>query len=157
MTSSFLCLFPLAGTWSDLSWVCTQIKREIKILQNLCGGPNVIQLLDVVRDPQSKTPSLIFECVNNTDFKTLYPTLVDYDIRYYIHELLKVQAPTQSAGLCVASMIIRSFNVCMPMADDWLFPAGIGLLPFTRNHAPRCEATQCKYIINCRVLKTIAS
>jgi casein kinase II subunit alpha len=67
-----------------------QIRREIKILQNLCGGPNVIQLLDVVRDPQSKTPSLIFEYVNNTDFKTLYPTLGDYDIRYYIYELLKV-------------------------------------------------------------------
>ena len=46
-----------------------QIKREIKILQNLCGGPNVIQLLDIVRDAQSKTPSLIFEYVNNTDFK----------------------------------------------------------------------------------------
>ena len=46
-----------------------QIKREIKILQNLFGGPNVIQLLDVVRDPHSKTPSLVFECVNNTDFK----------------------------------------------------------------------------------------
>jgi casein kinase II subunit alpha len=29
-----------------------KIKREIKILQNLAGGPNVIKLLDVVRDPQ---------------------------------------------------------------------------------------------------------
>jgi casein kinase II subunit alpha len=46
-----------------------QIKREIKILQNLFGGPNVIKLLDVVRDQQSKTPSLIFEHVANTDFK----------------------------------------------------------------------------------------
>ena len=25
-----------------------KIKREIKILQNLCGGPNIIKLLDVV-------------------------------------------------------------------------------------------------------------
>jgi len=66
-----------------------KIKREIKILQNLCGGKNIIKLLDVVRDPQSKTPSLIFEHVNNTDFKVLYPTLTDYDIRYYIFELLK--------------------------------------------------------------------
>lgn len=31
-----------------------KIKREIKILQNMCGGTNIIQLLDVVRDPQSK-------------------------------------------------------------------------------------------------------
>jgi serine/threonine protein kinase len=50
-----------------------KIKREIKILQNLSGGPNIVALLDVVRDSQSKTPSLIFEHVNNTDFRTLYP------------------------------------------------------------------------------------
>lgn len=29
-----------------------KIKREIKILQNLAGGINVIELLDVVKDPQ---------------------------------------------------------------------------------------------------------
>ena len=28
-----------------------KIKREIKVLQNLSGGTNIIQLLDVVRDP----------------------------------------------------------------------------------------------------------
>ncbi|KAJ4826671.1 Casein kinase II subunit alpha-4, chloroplastic [Turnera subulata] len=67
-----------------------KIKREIKILQNLCGGPNIVKLLDIVRDQQSKTPSLIFEYVNNTDHKVLYPTLSDFDIRYYIYELLKL-------------------------------------------------------------------
>lgn len=110
-----------------------KIKREIKILQNLSGGPNIVALLDVVRDSQvnhssgipainaesapkagrgksatdgfipsedetdnsyymqSKTPSLIFEYVNNTDFRSLYPKFVDYDVRYYIYELLKVR------------------------------------------------------------------
>lgn len=67
-----------------------KIKREIKILQNLSGGPNVVALLDVVRDSQSKTPSLIFEYVNNTDFRSLYPKFKDEDVRYYIFELLKV-------------------------------------------------------------------
>jgi casein kinase II subunit alpha len=76
-----------------------KIKREIKILQNMCGGTNVIQLLDVVRDPQSKTPSLVFEYVNNTDFKVLYPTLTDYDIRYYIFELLKALDYCHSNGV----------------------------------------------------------
>jgi len=75
--------------WTDTSFNL-QIKREIKILQNLCGGPNIVKLLDIVRDQHSKTPSLIFEFVNSTDFKVLYPTLTDYDIRYYIYELLKV-------------------------------------------------------------------
>jgi len=76
-----------------------KIKREIKILQNLCGGPNVIQLLDVVRDPQSKTPSLVFEHVDNIDFKTLYPTLRDFDIRYYILEILKALDFCHSNGI----------------------------------------------------------
>ncbi|CAL1372014.1 unnamed protein product [Linum trigynum] len=76
-----------------------KIKREIKILQNLCGGPNIVKLLDIVRDQQSKTPSLIFEYVNNTDFKVLYPTLQDYDIRYYIYELLKALDYCHSQGI----------------------------------------------------------
>lgn len=36
-----------------------KIRREVKILQNLCGGPNIIKLLDVVKDPQSRTPALV--------------------------------------------------------------------------------------------------
>src|SRR5579871_2522575 len=34
-----------------------KIKREIKILQNLSGGPNIVALLDVVRDSQVNQPS----------------------------------------------------------------------------------------------------
>jgi len=66
-----------------------KIKREIKILQNLNGGVNIVRLYDVVRDQQSKTPSLVFEYVNNTDFKVLYPTFQDADIRFYIYEVLR--------------------------------------------------------------------
>lgn len=83
---------------------CMQIKREIKILQNLCGGPNIVKLLDIVRDQHSKTPSLIFEYVNNTDFKVLYPTLTDYDIRYYIYELLKVFIEPSLSSLFIYSI-----------------------------------------------------
>ncbi|CDR18386.1 unnamed protein product, partial [Oncorhynchus mykiss] len=46
-----------------------KIKREIKILENLRGGPNIISLKDIVKDPVSRTPALVFEHVNNTDFK----------------------------------------------------------------------------------------
>lgn len=42
-------------------------------------------------DGQSKTPSIITEYVNNTDFKVLYPRLTDFDVRYYVFELLKVR------------------------------------------------------------------
>lgn len=46
-----------------------KINREIKILQSLANGTNVISLLDIVRDPASKTPSLIFEYLHNQDFR----------------------------------------------------------------------------------------
>jgi len=36
-----------------------KIKREIKILQNLAGGPNIVALLDVVRDSQVGPAPLI--------------------------------------------------------------------------------------------------
>jgi casein kinase II subunit alpha len=76
-----------------------KIKREIKILQNLAGGPNIVALLDVVRDSQSKTPSLIFEYVNNTDFRSLYPKFTDLDVRFYIFELLKALDYCHSKGI----------------------------------------------------------
>jgi casein kinase II subunit alpha len=76
-----------------------KIKREIKILQNLSGGVNVIQLFDTVRDPISKSPALIFEHVDNQDFKTLYPKLTDFDIRFYIFELLKALEFCHSRGM----------------------------------------------------------
>jgi casein kinase II subunit alpha len=99
-------------------------------LQNLSGGPNIVALLDVVRDNQvsdgsdwqgdwvlatasvgisevtvplnilqSKTPSLIFEYVNNTDFRSLYPKFQDNDVRYYIFELLKALDFCHSKGI----------------------------------------------------------
>ncbi|KAL6132694.1 hypothetical protein ACLB2K_064933 [Fragaria x ananassa] len=76
-----------------------KIEREIKILQNLSGGPNVIKLLDVVQYHHSNTPSLIFEHVNCTDFRVLYPTLTDHDIRYYVYELLKALYYAHSRGI----------------------------------------------------------
>lgn len=35
-----------------------KIKREIKILENLKGGPNIIALIDVVKDPWVSTCTL---------------------------------------------------------------------------------------------------
>lgn len=36
-----------------------KIFREVKILQNLQGCENIVKLLDIVRDPISRTPSLV--------------------------------------------------------------------------------------------------
>ncbi|GAA6014352.1 hypothetical protein JCM11491_005053 [Sporobolomyces phaffii] len=76
-----------------------KVKRELKVLMNLRGGDNIIELLDVVRDPQSKTPAIIFEHVANVDSKTLYPTFTDNDVRYYTYELLKALDYVHARGI----------------------------------------------------------
>ncbi|ODQ80058.1 hypothetical protein BABINDRAFT_171571 [Babjeviella inositovora NRRL Y-12698] len=78
----------------------SRIKREISILRNISGqDANVIEILDTVRDPQSNTRALVFEYVNNTDFRTLYPTFTDFDIRFYMYELLKALDFAHSQGI----------------------------------------------------------
>ena len=73
-------------------------------MQNLAGGPNIVALLDVVRDPLSKIPSLVTEYVNNIDFKVLYPRFSDMDVRFYMLELLKV--PT----ILFSHLVISDFD-----------------------------------------------
>ncbi|KEG10912.1 putative casein kinase II [Trypanosoma grayi] len=76
-----------------------KILRELKVLQNLQGGPNIVELFDVVRDPCSKTPSFIFEYVQTSNFRTIFPTLSDLEVRYYTFEVLKALEYAHSMGI----------------------------------------------------------
>lgn len=38
-------------------------------MQALEGGPNIIRLYDVIREPDSGETALVFERVNNTDYR----------------------------------------------------------------------------------------
>ncbi|KAG2493823.1 hypothetical protein HYH03_008041 [Edaphochlamys debaryana] len=105
-----------------------KVLREIKILQNITGGPSIIKLLDVVRDPESKTPSLIFEYVNNQDFKVLYPTLTDMDIRYYMSELLKALDYAHAHG--VMHRDVKPHNVMIDHSQRQLRLIDWGLAEF---------------------------
>ncbi|KII92107.1 hypothetical protein PLICRDRAFT_50535 [Plicaturopsis crispa FD-325 SS-3] len=66
-----------------------KIKREIKVLRNLTGGPNIVALIDVVRDPSKRYHSLIMEHVDSAEWKTMFPRLTEVDIKYYVFQLLQ--------------------------------------------------------------------
>ncbi|KAJ7627237.1 kinase-like protein [Roridomyces roridus] len=76
-----------------------KIKRETKVLRNLAGAPNVISLIDVVRDPSRVYHSLITEYVDNTEWNQLYTRLTDADIRRYMFQLLTALDFVHSNGI----------------------------------------------------------
>lgn len=76
-----------------------KILREISILKNLTGGPNIVKLYDTVNDSSHKFPSLIFEYVHNADFRKLYPRFSLQDIQYYFTQLLIALDYAHSMGI----------------------------------------------------------
>lgn len=68
-----------------------RIKREILILQNVCGLKNIIPLYDLIVDnSEEKHPSLVFEYVHGDKFEDIvYGGMKSIeDIRFYAREVL---------------------------------------------------------------------
>lgn len=63
--------------------------REIKILQTLYGGPNIVKLFDVLKDNVTKTPALVFEYIPNVETKVLARKFNHMDIRLYTYKILE--------------------------------------------------------------------
>ncbi|KAJ5074056.1 casein kinase ii subunit alpha-3 [Anaeramoeba ignava] len=88
-----------------------KINREIKVLQALKDGPNILKLIDLVKgDIDTQTgigvdsdndpnPAIVTEYVRNIDYTILYPTLTDIDMRFYIYEILKALDFSHSQGV----------------------------------------------------------
>ncbi|CAG9323567.1 unnamed protein product [Blepharisma stoltei] len=76
-----------------------KIRREIKILRCLQGSCSIPRIFDVIEDKPSKTISLILEYFENQEYKTLMKQLTDFEVRYYMYELLKTLDYAHSHGI----------------------------------------------------------
>jgi casein kinase II subunit alpha len=73
--------------------------KEIKILQNLRGHENVVELLDLARDRLTGVFSLVFEWLQMDPWRRLYPRLSLADVRFCMRGLLSGLDYAHSCGL----------------------------------------------------------
>merc|ERR1711916_409343 len=59
----------------------------------------VLKVLDVVRDPETKSPAVVFEYIDAIDFKTYFPTMPDLEVRFYLYKLLEALDYAHSMGI----------------------------------------------------------
>lgn len=76
-----------------------KIYREIKILQVLYGGPNIIKMCDLVKEKRSNTPCFVYEYMPFVETKRLSPELTDHDVRIYIYKILEALEFSHSHGI----------------------------------------------------------
>jgi len=76
-----------------------KIRREVKILENLQGGPNIINFMKPVQNSVHGCKALIFEYIDSVPWSELDPVFTDTDVRYYIFELLKALEWCHSRGI----------------------------------------------------------
>lgn len=128
------------------------------VVQNLRGGPNVIQLLDTVRDPGSKTPSLgpllspsLLQCAGRKAMAQSDTTERHHRaVLWHVHMLVRTLCTTcPASGFFLASTGLPHSRVpCGPRERErvWrqprvLVPGYLAHLPHASTHVlPR---TQC--------------
>jgi casein kinase II subunit alpha len=74
-----------------------KINREVKILMALAGKQNTIKLLDIVKE--GEVYCLVFEHINQTDYKTILDTIQPRDCKLYIYQILKGLHYAHSIGI----------------------------------------------------------
>ena len=89
-----------------------------------------MELIDVVRDPLTKTPAIITEFVDtsDTDFRKLYQSFTDYDIRYYMFEIFKALDYCHSKGIMHRD--VKPHNIMIDHANRKLRLIDWGLAEF---------------------------
>ncbi|VUC28478.1 unnamed protein product [Clonostachys rosea] len=112
------------------------IRREIKVLEALRGGVNIITLLDIVTGDQDRPTSLVFELADHVDFRSLYPRFSSADVRFYTRELLRALEFAHDKG--VMHRDVRPHNVLIDPAERRLRLIDWGSAEF---YEPRTEYT----------------
>lgn len=63
--------------------------REAKILANLKGGPNIVDLVEVVANPRTGQYSFVFEYIEEMDYQSLFASISPDETAFYLFQLMR--------------------------------------------------------------------
>lgn len=108
----------------------SKIRREVKILNLLKDGPNILAIKDVVRDSTTKTPAVITEYVNqgDMDLKKMFNKFTLNDVREYLYQTLLALDFTHSKG--VMHRDVKPHNILFDPVSRQLRLADWGLAEY---------------------------
>jgi casein kinase II subunit alpha len=105
-----------------------KIRREVKILEMVSDGPNIAKLVDVVRDPSTKSPAIITEFVKQGNMRKVWSELSHDEVRFFMFELLKAIDYVHSKGIMHRD--IKIHNVVINREKKQLRLIDFGLAEF---------------------------
>ncbi|ORY42017.1 kinase-like protein [Rhizoclosmatium globosum] len=105
-----------------------KLKREILILKHLADGPNIVQFVDCILDPQSGSPGVVLERCGNVEWREFYASMGYDDIRFWMAELIKALAYTHQHGIIHRD--VKPQNICMDPITRRLTLIDYGLADF---------------------------
>ena len=76
-----------------------KLNREIKVLQDVADNPLTVTLLDVVRDPLSRTISLVTDYANNVEYHKLFISFSEPLFKKYFFTLAKALDSVHTVGI----------------------------------------------------------
>lgn len=76
-----------------------RVRRELKILTEVQGQENILELYDIVIDGKEAIPAMITEFVPNAAWRNLFTAMNLDDMRFYIYRVLQALAHTHSRGI----------------------------------------------------------
>jgi casein kinase II subunit alpha len=73
--------------------------REAKILLNLRGGPNIVDLIDIVQNPRTGQFSFVFEHIPEVPYEKLFVSLSPDDTAFYLYQLMRALQYAHEHGI----------------------------------------------------------
>jgi casein kinase II subunit alpha len=106
-----------------------RVRRELKILTEVQGQRNILQLLDIVIDGKVGIPAMVTEAVvDNQPWRLLFGGMSLDDGRFYVYRILQALAHTHSRG--VMHRDVKPLNVLCDQPRGTVRLADWGLAEF---------------------------